>query len=268
MSAVLNSLPNIGTKDAVDFSEFDKPIPRSVISKREGGGGSTLDYLEGHYVISRLNKVFGNLNWSKEVNVIEKEKEITKDRYDKDCYNYTVVVKVKLFIQINAIYTFKEDIGSCSGTSRKSFGDALELAYKGAVTDALKRCAKDLGMSFGLALYDKEQTNVVEDDEISDKKIVTEVINKDYFFKDGKLDESKANAYAKYVKLYIQGILTLADGTKTSVTEALMFLKAKFNFYKQKHKVESLDLQELVILADYVMLSYVSRPIYKNEVEA
>ena len=36
---------------------------------------------------------------------------------------------------------------------------------KEAVTDALKRAAKNLGMSMGLALYDKEQVNVDDGEE-------------------------------------------------------------------------------------------------------
>jgi recombination DNA repair RAD52 pathway protein len=41
-------------------------------------------------------------------------------------------------------------------------GAAVESAEKEAATDALKRCAKSLGMRLGLALYDKAQEHVAE----------------------------------------------------------------------------------------------------------
>jgi recombination DNA repair RAD52 pathway protein len=54
------------------------------------------------------------------------------------------------------------DVGYGDGSDKTNPGKAHELAAKEAVTDALKRCAKNLGMSMGLALYDKTQENVDE----------------------------------------------------------------------------------------------------------
>lgn len=157
---------------------LDEKIPRDVISQREGGNGVKLDYLEGHYVIARMNEIFGQGNWDKSVEVLEKIQEKTVDRYNNDVFNYTVVVKCTLqasFTETKEDGTFyrhgtisNEDIGSCTGTSKRSYGDALEMAFKGAVTDAFKRAAKDLGMSMGLALYSKDQENV-EDEKTTNK---------------------------------------------------------------------------------------------------
>jgi hypothetical protein len=153
----------------VNINEIlDEKIPRSAISQREGGGGMMLDYLEGHYVTDRMNAVFGNLNWDKYIQVLKEKEEVLKtfDKYknkEVENYQYTVVVKCLLQARFGTATKQAEDIGSCTGSSKKSFGEALEIAYKGAVTDAFKRCAKDLGQSMGLALYDKEQPNVIDD---------------------------------------------------------------------------------------------------------
>jgi hypothetical protein len=54
------------------------------------------------------------------------------------------------------------DYGYGDGTDKTNPGKAHELAIKEAVTDGLKRCAKNLGPVMGLALYDKDQTDVKE----------------------------------------------------------------------------------------------------------
>ena len=52
-------------KTLIDIqNELDAPIPRSAVSQRQGGGGKSLSYLAGHYIIDRLNKIFGPLGWA------------------------------------------------------------------------------------------------------------------------------------------------------------------------------------------------------------
>jgi recombination DNA repair RAD52 pathway protein len=52
--------------------KLDEKIPRDVVRQRDGGGGRSFSYLEGHYVIARLNEVFGNGGWSYTVKHLEK----------------------------------------------------------------------------------------------------------------------------------------------------------------------------------------------------
>lgn len=144
--------------------ELDEKIPRDVVSRRDGGGGRKLDYLEGWYVIDRLNKVFGATAWSKEI------VEIRLLEGPKPSY----LVKVRLTLELQPTETnkyghtiTKEGIGYGSD---KSGLNPHELAIKEAVTDALKVAAKDLGMSMGLALYDKTQENV-EDVKETEKSV-------------------------------------------------------------------------------------------------
>lgn len=155
--------------------ELDSKIPRDVISERDGGGGRKLSYLEGWYVIDRLNKVVGQGNWSYETEEMRLVREGTiKDKYGNDVHTAHYIAKVTLNARLSpgvedrSLYsgwsTFS-DYGYGDGSDKNNPGKAHELAVKEAVTDAVKRCAKNLGMSLGLALYDKTQENVAEAEE-------------------------------------------------------------------------------------------------------
>lgn len=142
---------------------LDEKIPRDAIASREGGNGRKLDYLEGWYVIDRLNKVIGHGKWAYKSEATKVGEQQTKDRYDKIVYSVHYVARVSLVAVVDGEPTEFQDYGYGDGTDKAGFGKAHELAIKEAVTDGLKRCAKNLGMSFGLALYDKSQENVSED---------------------------------------------------------------------------------------------------------
>lgn len=151
--------------------DLDDKIPRSAVSERDGGGGRRLSYLEGHYVIDRLNKVFGPLRWAKEITDV---RQITNKTSRGEFPAYLVKVRLTVGFGESGVVV-KEAYGYGSD---KSSQNAHELAIKEAVTDALKVAAKDLGMSMGLALYDKSQENVSDEEPIKadespmEKKVV------------------------------------------------------------------------------------------------
>lgn len=134
---------------------LNEAIPRDVVREREGGGRSKLSYLEGHYVIDRLNKVFGPLGWASDANITLVHEGKVNDKY---VAHY--VAKVRIVAEVDGLRTEHNDYGYGDGMDRSNPGKAHELAVKEAVTDGIKRCAKNFGMSMGLALYDKDQTNV------------------------------------------------------------------------------------------------------------
>lgn len=148
------------------LKELNAPIPRAAVSEREAGfGGRTLSYLEGWYVIDRLNRVFGQGNWSyaADVSLIrfdELEKDYGQKKQKFFSAHYMAKVKLRVNIENKEGITLPvefSDYGYGDGTDRAIPGKAHELAIKESVTDGLKRCAKNLGMSMGLALYDKSQ---------------------------------------------------------------------------------------------------------------
>jgi recombination DNA repair RAD52 pathway protein len=139
--------------------ELDAKIPRDVIETREGGNGIKLSYLSGHYVIDRLNKVLGQGNWDYHSDV-----QLLHAGEIQGKYGPVQTVHYSARVTLRAVIGDKEtrftDYGYGDGTDKTNIGKAHELAIKEAITDGIKRCAKSLGMSLGLALYSKEQENV------------------------------------------------------------------------------------------------------------
>lgn len=175
-----NYLPEtLAAKQSI-LAELDSPIPRDVVSLRDAGRGMKLSYLEGWYVIDRLNKVLGIGNWAyhSEVNKVY---EGTTENKSGTSFAASYIARVRLVVKIGDTTTEFSDYGYGDGSDRGHPGKAHELAVKEAVTDAIKRCAKNLGMSMGLALYDKTQENVKEAeeetrfsrDEVASSKIAT-----------------------------------------------------------------------------------------------
>lgn len=142
--------------------DLDAKIPRSAVLERDGGGGRSLSYLSGHYVIDRLNKTFGPLGWDKEIQEI-KEVVNKTSRGEYPAY----LVKLRLTVRIPGQEKYVDTVvkEAYGYGSDKSSQNAHELAIKEAVTDALKVAAKDLGMSLGLALYSRDQENVQEEED-------------------------------------------------------------------------------------------------------
>ena len=146
--------------------ELDAKIPRSAVDERQAGGGRTLSYLQGYYVIDRLNKVLGHLNWDKEIVEV---REIPGGKLPMYLARVRLTVRYAHPV-FGATAVVKEGYGYGSG---KSDNHPHELAVKEAVTDALKVAAKDLGMSMGLALYSKDQENVDDEEESSVRRGVS-----------------------------------------------------------------------------------------------
>jgi DNA recombination protein Rad52 len=143
--------------------ELDAKIPRDAIASRPGGSGKKLSYLEGWYVIARMNEVFGQGNWSYSTD--EVRLVFQGEVNDKHVAHY--ITQVSLTVNIGDKRAHFSDCGYGDGSDGYNPGKAHELAVKESITDGLKRCAKNLGMSMGLALYDKTQENVSDDKEES-----------------------------------------------------------------------------------------------------
>ncbi len=151
-------------------AKLDEKIPRDVISLRDAGQGRKLSYLEGWYVIDRMNQIFGQGNWSYYTDEMRHVHSGTIDSYGKITYTSHYIANVSLHVVIDGKSVCFNDYGYGDGSDKANPGKAHELAVKEAVTDGIKRCAKSLGMSLGLALYDKTQENV--DDNAQEVKSV------------------------------------------------------------------------------------------------
>jgi len=135
------------TIDAL-YADFDK------IEERKGLGGKTFKYLKPAPVIHRLNKVL-KLNWSYEV----REREVMED---------WVVAKVRMYVWDDEDahkdlqrQIFREAYGSATierFTAGKNQGKMVDPgnAFKGAVSDAIKKVASTFGIGLH-QLYDLDE---------------------------------------------------------------------------------------------------------------
>jgi hypothetical protein len=122
---------------------LEKPFDPDQIKQREGTYGNTLDYVEAHAVIQRLNDAFEG-NWSFEVikhEIVEEE----------------VVVLGKLSAEGLA----KMQFGNARITKAEEDGAIVSMGddFKAAATDSMKKCATLFGV--GLHLYGENSKTVI-----------------------------------------------------------------------------------------------------------
>lgn len=112
------------------------PTPKEFIKTRAGKGGKQFTYVEGGYVIARLNQVFSPIGWDFEIS--------------EQIINPTeIVVRGRLMVK-----DFKTgfSIGKSQyGTKDRIAGVPLGDSIKAAATDCLKKCASLFGV--GLDVY-------------------------------------------------------------------------------------------------------------------
>lgn len=138
---------------------LESKLDRSNVKTRKQAG-QVLSYVDGHYVISRLNEVFGHTNWSTRIESLAVAHCGVNSNGNQ---SVTYVARVVLTVHSGDFFNQTEDVGAGQATNGDA-GVAHEQASKTAVTDALKRCARQLGPSLGLALYDKDQNDVVDNE--------------------------------------------------------------------------------------------------------
>jgi DNA recombination protein Rad52 len=119
--------------------------------------GTTIAYVEGWHVIAEANRIFGFENWDRQTQTPECLWSETQ-RGQTVCF-YSA--KVRITMRSGNSTTLREGIGTGLGRSHQA-ELAHEMAVKAAETDATKRALATFGNPFGLALYDRDQTNVTK----------------------------------------------------------------------------------------------------------
>ena len=127
--------------DRDTLSALQAPFAPADIKQREGNFGKTLDYLETHTVIQRLNEALVG-DWS--FHIVE---HVVREDLSE------VIVVGKLV----AGEIVKMQIGSASLKRHRQSGELMCLGddLKAAASDALKKCATLLGV--GLQLYRSDE---------------------------------------------------------------------------------------------------------------
>lgn len=149
---------------------LNAPLSRQNVKQREQAGRK-FSYIEGWHAIAEANRIFGFGNWSSETLevhcVVEKERLIGKQLLSGWGVTYTAKVRITIDLIV------REGFGSGHGIDM-DLGQAHESAIKEAETDARKRALMTFGNSFGLALYDKEQTHVADEIDLSRQRYIEE----------------------------------------------------------------------------------------------
>lgn len=145
--------------DDMQKAALAAPLSSSFVKTRKQAGRE-LSYIEGWKAIDEANRIFGFDGWTRETIdikcVSQGEKEIGQSKTPG--FGVTYIVKVR--VQVGDVV--REGCGAGHGIDR-DLGQAHESALKEAETDAMKRALMTFGNPFGLALYDKEQANVIDD---------------------------------------------------------------------------------------------------------
>ena len=134
------------------------PLDRAFVKEREQSG-RRFSYIEGWHAIAEANRIFGFDGWHRETVEVrlvnEKPRKIGRDA--RDGWTVSYVVRVRVIVGD----VIRDGMGSGHGIDA-DLGLAHESAIKEAETDAMKRAFMTFGNPFGLALYDKEQRQVVD----------------------------------------------------------------------------------------------------------
>ena len=126
------------------------PLDEGLVSHRKGRRGRSFAYLEGRTVIEQANRVFGYGGWGHElvgeVALREGESVDEKTGEAKPWRAYAATVRVNVPGSPS-----RTDVGFQAVADETVEGH--ETAFKGSVTDALKRALRSYGSQFGNGLY-------------------------------------------------------------------------------------------------------------------
>lgn len=125
--------------------------PPEFIKERIARGGKQARYVEGGYVVARLNQIFGAINWDFDI----VDKEITPSE---------VWVRGKLTIKDHKNgYTISK---SQFGTHERHQGVPLGDTLKAAATDSMKKCASLFGVALDVYWQQLDQNNHTGDTKV------------------------------------------------------------------------------------------------------
>ena len=124
-----------------------RDVAPKVVRTREAHGRE-LSYLEGWYVISEANRIFGFDGWSRET----LETKCVLARENRGSFLAVYIARVRITVSAHGAIIFREGHGSGEGRGT-SPGETHDIAVKAAETDATKRALATFGKPFGLELY-------------------------------------------------------------------------------------------------------------------
>lgn len=150
------SLVEVNALTGAQLKQLLKKTPPQYVHTRPAKGGGTWEYVTGGYVKKVLNLMFG-WNWSFEI-------------VDEQIMHGEAIVKGKLTCTSNGVTIVKMQYGNKDVICRKGTDIPLSIGndLKSAATDALKKCAAELGIAADI--YNKldfKEVNVAIDPSVT-----------------------------------------------------------------------------------------------------
>jgi hypothetical protein len=122
-----------------------------------------MSHLEAWDVRRQLIRIFGFEGFTVETLSLELVAERETKQGDRS--RWTIVYRAQVRLTIKTVdgtpIAVFEDAAAGDAVNQPSIGDAHDLAMKTALSQALKRCAVNLGDQFGLSLYNDGSQNAV-----------------------------------------------------------------------------------------------------------
>jgi Rad52/22 family double-strand break repair protein. len=137
------SLVQDNSLNANQLALLMKRTPDKFVRTRPAKGGGTWTYVSGGYIRKVLNLMFG---WDWDFEVLSEVVQANQ-----------VIVKGKLTCRVNGRAIVKTQFGCKEIMYKRGTQDPLNLGndYKAAATDALKKCAADIGIASDI--YGKDE---------------------------------------------------------------------------------------------------------------
>jgi len=199
------SLVENNSLNASQLALLLKKTPKQYVHTRPAKGGGTWDYVSGGYVRKVLNLMFG---WDWDFEVVS-EQVVGKQ----------VIVKGKLTCRVNNRQIVKMQFGCKEVICRSGTETPLNLGndFKAAATDALKKCAAELGIAadiYNKQDFQERDVNTQSNDQVND---LTEVKRITDFIADAKTPELLVTVYDSVqhyglVKIYDAKLSELKGG--------------------------------------------------------
>jgi recombination DNA repair RAD52 pathway protein len=193
-------------------TELDKDLNPLFVSTRKGGSGSTLKYIEGHDAIDQCNRVFGYGQWG--YRVVSCKSTTIIDPVTGEAIGVTYEAEVELQVagcmpvsdvgqQACSVWNVTDVVMSKRGkdgdkttpieawerqNAQRVIIDAHEVARKGSVTDAMKRCLRTFGAQFGNSLYGDGRVMLVDGNTLDEQEL-KDSFAKVYKVKEAELDQ-------------------------------------------------------------------------------
>lgn len=132
-------------------------------------------HVPAYDVVAHLTRIFGFGGWDKEIRSLDIVHQAShgvdlgatdnngkaKPNQGRWWVTYSCLMRLTIKDQWGNVMMVTEDAATGSAQNAISPSDAFDFAIKNAVSYATKRCAKDLGDQFGLALYNKGSTKAL-----------------------------------------------------------------------------------------------------------